>query len=283
MKFLNTYHSRSCFCNVPEHSSAFAELRMSWILLIGTVFCLVLLWKLYTYITTHAECQLPHRLDGQLAIVTGCNQGIGLELVGELSRRGARVIMACRDLGRAEAGRQQLLYRFGKCVNVESSKPYQSPITEEQVSLFISTETTRVTYSKFLFCSNIAEQSRSAVTRFLCLAVMLSEGNARAEMLPGCPSLDRGSLEAEVEFEPWTFRSVYSRSNHQSTSPRFAQGHSDEHYCFRDLASTYLMVKIGAKNEICCEDWLVKFKTWRHERLVVCGPTSHRAGCYETL
>ncbi|TGZ74241.1 hypothetical protein CRM22_001042 [Opisthorchis felineus] len=107
---------------------------MSWVLLIGTVFSLVLLWKLYTYITTHAVCQLPHRLDGQLVIVTGCNQGIGLELVGELACRGARVIMACRDLGRAKAGRQQLLRRFGKGVIVESSNPYQSPITEEQLA-----------------------------------------------------------------------------------------------------------------------------------------------------
>ncbi|KER30906.1 hypothetical protein T265_02721 [Opisthorchis viverrini] len=28
----------------------------------------------------------------------------------------------------------------------------------------------------------------------------------RAEILPGCPSLDRGSREAEVGFEPQTFR-----------------------------------------------------------------------------
>ncbi|GAA41978.2 retinol dehydrogenase 12 [Clonorchis sinensis] len=105
---------------------------MSWVLVIGAVFSLALLWTLYTYITTHAVCQLPYRLDGQLVLVTGCNQGIGLELVGELARRGARVVMACRDLERAKTGRQQLLRRFGTGVDVEPSQPYQSPITEEQ-------------------------------------------------------------------------------------------------------------------------------------------------------
>ncbi|GAA47273.1 hypothetical protein CLF_100161 [Clonorchis sinensis] len=37
----------------------------------------------------------------------------------------------------------------------------------------------------------------SAVTPFRCLAAMPPEGSTRAEILPGCPSLDRGSREAE--------------------------------------------------------------------------------------
>ncbi|KAG5443707.1 Protein f37c4.5 [Clonorchis sinensis] len=36
---------------------------------------------------------------------------------------------------------------------------------------------------------------------------MPPEGSTRAEILPGCPSLDRGIREAEVGFEPRTFRS----------------------------------------------------------------------------
>ncbi|KER23621.1 hypothetical protein T265_08522 [Opisthorchis viverrini] len=35
---------------------------------------------------------------------------------------------------------------------------------------------------------------------------MPSEGSTRAEILPGCPSLDRGSRVPEVGFEPRTFR-----------------------------------------------------------------------------
>ncbi|KAG5453453.1 hypothetical protein CSKR_100533 [Clonorchis sinensis] len=47
---------------------------------------------------------------------------------------------------------------------------------------------------------------RSAVAPFRCLAAMPPEGSTRAGILPGCPSLDRGSREAELGFEPWTFR-----------------------------------------------------------------------------
>ncbi|KAG5452120.1 hypothetical protein CSKR_107904 [Clonorchis sinensis] len=42
---------------------------------------------------------------------------------------------------------------------------------------------------------------------------MPPEGYTRAGILPGCPSLDRGSREKEVGFEPRTFRSINSRSN----------------------------------------------------------------------
>ncbi|KER22241.1 hypothetical protein T265_09609 [Opisthorchis viverrini] len=47
--------------------------------------------------------------------------------------------------------------------------------------------------------------NRSAVTHFRCLTSMPFEGSTRAEILPGCPSLDRGSREAEVGFESLTF------------------------------------------------------------------------------
>ncbi|KER30320.1 hypothetical protein T265_03265 [Opisthorchis viverrini] len=50
--------------------------------------------------------------------------------------------------------------------------------------------------------------NRSAATSFRCLAAMPPEGCTRAGILPGCPSLDNGSREAEAEFEPRTFRSV---------------------------------------------------------------------------
>ncbi|KAG5449686.1 Actin-1 [Clonorchis sinensis] len=55
---------------------------------------------------------------------------------------------------------------------------------------------------------------RSAVAPFRCLTAMLPEGSTRAGILPGCPSLNRGSRETEVGFEPRTFRSVNSRCNH---------------------------------------------------------------------
>ncbi|KER27447.1 hypothetical protein T265_05488 [Opisthorchis viverrini] len=58
-------------------------------------------------------------------------------------------------------------------------------------------------------------RNRSAVAPFRCLAAMPYEGSStRAGVLSGCPSQDRGSREAEVGFEPRTFRSVKSLSSH---------------------------------------------------------------------
>ncbi|KAG5441927.1 NADH dehydrogenase [ubiquinone] 1 alpha subcomplex assembly factor 5 [Clonorchis sinensis] len=56
----------------------------------------------------------------------------------------------------------------------------------------------------------------SCNTPIRCLAAMPPGGSTRAGILPGCPSLDRGSREAEAGFESRTFRSGDSRSNHLS-------------------------------------------------------------------
>jgi NAD(P)-dependent dehydrogenase (short-subunit alcohol dehydrogenase family) len=48
-------------------------------------------------------------LHGRIFVVTGGNSGIGLEAVRELSRRGARVLLACRDLRRGQAALADIL------------------------------------------------------------------------------------------------------------------------------------------------------------------------------
>ncbi|XP_048030705.1 retinol dehydrogenase 12 [Megalobrama amblycephala] len=53
------------------------------------------------------------RLDDKTVIITGANTGIGKETARDLSRRGARVIMACRDLEKAEAAREELMQDSG--------------------------------------------------------------------------------------------------------------------------------------------------------------------------
>jgi NAD(P)-dependent dehydrogenase (short-subunit alcohol dehydrogenase family) len=52
--------------------------------------------------------QIPPQ-DGRVAIVTGANSGLGYQAARALALKGARVIMACRNLEKAEMARQRLL------------------------------------------------------------------------------------------------------------------------------------------------------------------------------
>ncbi|XP_077384365.1 retinol dehydrogenase 13 [Festucalex cinctus] len=53
-------------------------------------------------------CRSGQRQDGKTVLVTGANTGIGKETCRELARRGARVVMACRDLSRAERAAEDI-------------------------------------------------------------------------------------------------------------------------------------------------------------------------------
>jgi NAD(P)-dependent dehydrogenase (short-subunit alcohol dehydrogenase family) len=45
---------------------------------------------------------------GDVAVVTGANSGLGLEVTRELARSGAHVVMACRSLDRGERAREEI-------------------------------------------------------------------------------------------------------------------------------------------------------------------------------
>ena len=48
------------------------------------------------------RCKSTKRLDGKVTIVTGANCGIGYETALDFARRGAHVILACRDIKRSQ-------------------------------------------------------------------------------------------------------------------------------------------------------------------------------------
>nr|CAD7420057.1 unnamed protein product [Timema poppensis] len=64
------------------------------------------------------HCSSKTRLDGKTAVVTGCNTGIGKETVLQLVKRGARVVMACRDLKKSNEAADEIRTRTRSCEGV---------------------------------------------------------------------------------------------------------------------------------------------------------------------
>ncbi|KAJ9585977.1 hypothetical protein L9F63_020374 [Diploptera punctata] len=76
------------------------------------VIVFLILIKVYNiWITTPCTCKT--RMDGKTVIVTGSNTGIGKETARDLARRGARVILACRNLEKAKEARDDIIQSTG--------------------------------------------------------------------------------------------------------------------------------------------------------------------------
>lgn len=72
-------------------------------------FTVISILKFYAYIT----CGYFHervKMNGKTVIITGANGGIGFETAKEIAKRGARVIMACRNLETANKAKGKAAY-----------------------------------------------------------------------------------------------------------------------------------------------------------------------------
>ncbi|XP_072017683.1 retinol dehydrogenase 13-like isoform X2 [Amphiura filiformis] len=92
------------------------------------------------------SCTSKARLDGKTVIVTGANTGIGKETAKDMARRGARVILACRDTSKADKAAQEIRQDTGSTnivvhklnlASLQSVRDFSQKILDEENRLDI--------------------------------------------------------------------------------------------------------------------------------------------------
>merc|ERR1712128_335955 len=66
----------------------------------GVIILIALLFRAWMQ---GGSCKSSARLDGKTVVITGCNTGIGKTTAIDLNKRGAKIVMLCRSVDKAEA------------------------------------------------------------------------------------------------------------------------------------------------------------------------------------
>ncbi|XP_011645492.1 retinol dehydrogenase 14 [Pogonomyrmex barbatus] len=116
-----------------------------WIAAVVSGGAILLLVGLHLYASySLGICKSKNRMDGKTVIITGCTSGIGKETTRDLAKRGARIIMACRNMDTAnrlkdeivkESNNSNIVVRKLDLSSLQSIREFAQQINQEESRL----------------------------------------------------------------------------------------------------------------------------------------------------